>query len=90
MLGGKRTIGRFYKEIRKKKLFRNYSGIQPRLWERRVPPKNCPRGFFLAISWHPELAANCLLELVSCRDELQAYALNSLVLARILLLLLRL
>ena len=48
------------------------------------------RGNFLAISWHPELAVNWTLELVSCRDELQACAFNSLILARILLLLLRL
>jgi hypothetical protein len=35
--GGKRTISRFEQEIREKTLSGNYSGKQPRLWERRVP-----------------------------------------------------
>ena len=44
------------------------------------------RGIFFSVSWHLDVAVNCLLELVSCRDELQAYFLISLVLARTLLL----
>jgi hypothetical protein len=43
------------------------------------------RGIFFSVLWHLDVAVNCLLELVSCKDELQAYFLISLVLARTLL-----
>jgi hypothetical protein len=43
------------------------------------------RGIFFSVSWHFDMAVNCLLELVSCRDELQAYFLIPLILARTLL-----
>jgi hypothetical protein len=43
------------------------------------------RGIFFSVSWHFDVTVNCLLELVSCRDELQAYFLIPHILARTLL-----